>query len=137
MSELIDRLQSAEGPDRDLADDVLRAVGWEGPFEPFLRSAINVDYWMSPERNPVEAINRPDPTASVDAALTLFPEDEQFGFNMDCEAVHKGWCGYVWLGHPTNETSFCRTRLKPTRAEMLADIPRALCIAALKARADT
>ena len=73
-------------------------------------------------------------TSSIDAALTLLPEDLQFGFNMDIEETAEGWCGYVWLDHPTNKDGYCRTRPRPTKRECNEEIPLAICIAALKGR---
>jgi len=114
LATLIERLEKTQGPMRDL--DALIAI----------EMGVNPGYqgdgvWDCPRY-----------TSSVDAALTLMQADLDFGFNMDCESVHGGWCGYVWLDHPTNRSSFVRTRRHETRAGMMADLPRVICIAALK-----
>lgn len=70
---LRDRLKAATGPDRALSDDLLVALcGWTK--EPVLR--IGDDYFMvSPHGTKMLSREAPDPCASIDAAVTLVPED--------------------------------------------------------------
>lgn len=79
-------------------------------------------------------------TASLDSALTLVPDG--CDIHMEVEAVHGGWCGYAWVTPggslvPLSEGDECysRTQLCGTRDEARDRLPRALCAAALRARA--
>lgn len=69
MKDLIERLERASGPDRELANDVLFACGWtahetsDGPD----RHVV----WESPDGHGFEDGDQPDPTASLDAARSL------------------------------------------------------------------
>lgn len=80
-------------------------------------------------------------TSSLDAAVTLMP-DGQWGVNWDIESVFaKGFegnvaiCVYVWLGHPTNVDTFIRSPGCATYADGMKWLPRLICAAALRARA--
>ena len=82
-TELIQRLEQASGPDRELGDAVLLACGWTRSQRSKWNSArqkvgdgtLARDwFWVSPSGYEIEGHRRPDPTASLDAALTLVPE---------------------------------------------------------------
>lgn len=70
--ELIERLERSAGPDRELANDVLFACGWTA-HETSIGPSRHV-VWESPDGHGFEDGDQPDPTASIDAALTLVPE---------------------------------------------------------------
>lgn len=99
MTNLIERLQKATGPDRDLADEVLFACGWRTNFdadeiaevrangwkceaengEEYLdtfEAFLNCACWYAPGDRPfhdkwIEGFYRPNPLASLDAARKL------------------------------------------------------------------
>ncbi len=82
-------------------------------------------------------------TTSLDAAVTLVP-DMQWGVNWDIEGVHaRGFpdnvaiCVYVWLNHPTCQDTFVRSPGSSTYAEAVKWLPRLICAAALRARAES
>lgn len=71
LRELVERLEAAEGPSRELDAEIARALGWKdvgiGPHAP------QTVKWVRPDGS--ETFNRlPAYTASIDAALTLVPE---------------------------------------------------------------
>lgn len=72
MKDLIERLEKATGPDRELGNDILYATGWtvHEIGEGDVRSAI----WTEPRGEEYREGDHPDPTASIDAALTLLPD---------------------------------------------------------------
>lgn len=92
LTELLDRLKAATGPDRELGHDILMAAGWiappiyhehrkagghypedwEGDDEYVKFDAINSEgFWKSPDGPKFSARELPDITASVDDALAL------------------------------------------------------------------
>ena len=68
LLELAERCVNATGPDRVLADEVLLACGWEHISGN--AATMGEDVWYAPDGK-CYGVNRPDPTASLDAALTL------------------------------------------------------------------
>ena len=68
---LAHRCEQATGPDRELGKGVLKACGWTEVIA-FGHS------WLRPDGSPLMASSLPDPTASLDAALTLVPEGWQW-----------------------------------------------------------
>lgn len=134
MKELIERLEKATGPDRELGDDVLMACGWrlieEGP------GPDRILYWAAPDDVPIDPMHggeyangdQPDPTASIDAALTLVPKGMRWLVG----------CGQL---EPTEPLYGAQIR-KPgfsTGGVVISEgesnhMAIALCIAALKAR---
>jgi hypothetical protein len=92
---LAERCEKATGPDRELSDDILRAIGWRTESRGFRNingSTESVAVWLRPGQDfsrddfrwlEDEAANnawssdedwRPNVTASLDAAMTLLPE---------------------------------------------------------------
>lgn len=63
MTDLITRLQAAEGPSRELDAEIALMRGW---------TAFS-DYWLSPSGRQRQ-FHPPSFTSSIDAALTLVPE---------------------------------------------------------------
>lgn len=119
--ELIAALEKATGPDRELGNEVLFACGWrmeeDGPRpDPSL-------YWIAPNGEEFIDGDQPDPTASIDAAMTLVPE------------------GWYCVGVLRDNEGEWVPRLRQNKRGLLsahANHPQlsiALCIAALRARA--
>lgn len=69
LLDLAARVEAVEGPDRELADEVMLATGWTVENH---NSLIN-DWW-SPALKRYPAPARPNPLASLDAAMMLVPE---------------------------------------------------------------
>lgn len=109
---LIERLEAATGPDRELANEVLLACGWTAHVTP----TRMVTYWVkNPDAFPDG--EQPNPLASIDAALTLVPDGWEWALTWHDERAR------FELGDPRlfNEGD------APTT-------PLAICIACLKAR---
>lgn len=122
MNEIIERLEKATGPDRQLGNDVLLACGWrleeegDGPDRRL--------FWSSPDADYNDG-DQPDPTASLDAARLLVS-------------------GFFWLagegktraGEPLGGAQIFRTTylVKPIAEAEHDKVEIALCIAVLKAR---
>lgn len=81
IEDLIGRLRAAAGPDRELADDILLACGWLGQSQTSKISGILIPHWKDPQGRDWPTHLRPDPTASIDAALTLLPEGWEWTVN--------------------------------------------------------
>lgn len=106
-ADIISRLESAEGPDRELDGDIWFAVhGY--------RASANLENY--PSRY----------TASIDAAMTLVPDG--FQAYVDTGIGHGDAHACVWTDHPCRIQGGARQQHSPAIA---------LCIAALKARALT
>lgn len=72
MNDLIEKLENAISPDGALDDDLAKVLGWtftkmKGDARPYWRKPGETAYYMR--------IARPNFTASIDAALTLVPEN--------------------------------------------------------------
>lgn len=123
---LIERLQAASGPDRELDGAIARWLGLEVQL-----ATIGPDHrrkeliWIerpAPDRAP---ISRPVPryTTSTDAALTLMPEGYRYS------------CG-TWEEYPLASATMSEpTSMSPHYYGYSATTALAICIAALKARA--
>lgn len=114
IADIIARLEKLEGPDRALADEILIACGWvydsndEGEItEVFSPAGVM--------HNPLEL---PDPTASIDDALTLLPKDWDWALFSDSDEYR------IELGDP----EIGLEGIGPTAAI-------AICIAALRLKA--
>lgn len=116
---LIAELEAATDDDRDLADKVLKACGW----------TIRVDFprpyphepaqtWIAPDGLEYDESVRPNPLASVDAALTLVPD----GRDWIVEHANRH------ANHPVY-ASVADGKIYHARTPALA-----LCIAALRSR---
>lgn len=131
MKDLIERLGKATGPDRELGNAILFAVGWiqdevgNGPN----RSTV----WVSPDDAGDQFFDgdHPNPTASIDAALTLMPEGHAaavgtmaFRDNPMNREENMPWATY-WTPFGAPHSFYARTP------------PLALCIAAMEARRGT
>lgn len=116
LSDIISRLEALTGPSRELGDEVLRAYGWTTPTG---GGWPNDRFWSQPNGQTYGGVGeRPDPTASVDAALALLPDDS-WEWNL---AWNSGF-GFAEVGDPT------------LHMEGEHKTPAiALCIASLRAR---
>lgn len=119
MRDLIERLERATGPDRELGHKVLLACGWR-------RTCVGHFYgplwhWSSPDgKRSWSEESLPCPTASLDAVLKLMPD----GWIWDVSSS-----GCAWIMR--DDDSFCDSQI------VISGIGNpiiALCIAALKAR---
>lgn len=73
-SDIVERLSKCEGPDRELDEVLLRACGWTVKAVRGLAFLHHV--WIPPDGGkPVDEMDIPRPTESLDAALLLVPED--------------------------------------------------------------
>lgn len=125
LAALIARLEKATGPDRELGNAVLLVSGWtmdeqgDGPARSI--------FWVSPGRD-YDCYNdgyQPNPTASIDAALTLVPD------------VRWDWSVWHLCGHE-HGAMIKAPDLSQWSCDKGAITPAiALCIAALKARLAT
>lgn len=86
--------------------------------------------------------NPPAFVFSLDAAVTLMKGDWGIAWDVECVFAAGesgingvGVCVYVWLDHPTYEDTFCRSPACRTHAEAMRFIPRLICRAALRAKA--
>lgn len=149
---LIERLEMAKGPDRELADDVLLASGWRlnfnadeiedvrkngwkceaengeeytDTFAEFMKFAC----WYPPGSKPfrdkwIHGHVRPDPISSLDAAMSLVPEGWLFGSLVQLYAQPEcQWVAVMWTSD-----GLCRVEAVSVRPA----ISTATC--ALKAR---
>lgn len=69
--DLIARLESAEGPDRELDEAIAYCIGWYS-CPPALTSRTNRDIWFDPDGGEFEEV--PEFTGSLDAAMELMPK---------------------------------------------------------------
>ena len=124
LSSLIAKLEAATEGSRELSDEVLIACGWKRGVvgKPPLQSA----YWKTPDGQRMGweddltsgGVERPDPTQSLDAALTLVPSD----------------CAWDVWGPVSGNAQLMRGSGEIIEA-VAGNAILALCIAALKARA--
>lgn len=125
---LADRVEAADGPDRELDVEIFRAIGHEVEWRPVnyimeLRPIIN---WKAPHVYAGMKEPCPEPTASLDAALSLVPEGAGVEVHRYWTAEHDDavWSAAVIWGMGSVEQSLDR----PSAA-------LALCAAALRALA--
>ena len=138
LSELITLLEGAGEGSRELDAEIGYAVdliaeddlSWRATVD---RAGIEEAVKRANSHQNVWSSYLPHYSTSVDAALSLLPDDEQWGVNWDIEGVHGGVCVYVWTGHPTYESTFVRSPLASSFREAVKHLPRLICIAALKA----
>lgn len=64
---LADRCEKAEGPERELRDEIMLALGWAYRIP----DGLKFHYWFDPSG---KRIDPPDPLRSLDAAMALVPE---------------------------------------------------------------
>ncbi len=136
LATLITRLERATGPDRELGNEVLFQCGWtqaEGGnnlCDPYLE-------WTAPDGDSVLDGDQPDPTASLDAALTLA---KGTGFAIAGPWVYADH--HEWAGREIYNAALA-DEVCGVDVENLEDFPHsgsgatpaiALCIAALRAR---
>ena len=131
MTDLITRLEAATEGSQELGDDVLLACGWTEFIEKGTDNGFGLTddkHWMLPPKSNSMYLRYhshcPNPTTSIDAALTLVPEGwstkiEGGGVRKWNVAVYSGrkgdWAGTLYKYHPA----------------------LAICIAAIKARSTT
>jgi hypothetical protein len=90
LSELIERVENASGPDRLIDGDIALAVGWEGESRYTSQKWSNTfpgcrEHWRY-DREPFDNWKVPRYTESIDAALTLLPD----GYAIDRLSIWKG-----------------------------------------------
>jgi hypothetical protein len=131
LIELAERCEAASGPDRDLADDILRACG----FVQMEKRRTNGGYqqkWKMPDGRHQQISF--DPTKSLDAAMTLVPENCLF-------IARTLWdgpivAGYASVSRYSDDADECDgKRYRDDYPECAATPALALCAAALRARA--
>lgn len=122
LSSVIKELEQAQGPSRELDDAVLLACGWK--TEPGELLGLPITNWVSPTGSVHWRCDVPNPTSSLDAAMSLVPEGHFWSCGGPDETLirrPKPWA-QVWRGKQAEDSGE-----GPTPAI-------ALCIAALKAR---
>ena len=72
-ADLIARLEALEGPDREVANEVLRACGWKQETH-YDRVIGPEPVWLGPAGQVFAEGNQPNPLTCLDAAKTLIPE---------------------------------------------------------------
>lgn len=113
-ADLISRLESAAEGSRGWSDEVLLALGW-------WQSSRGV--WRGPDN--IVAERRPDPTRSVDDALSLVPGRNEHGLEWRIKMERKP-CGTWW--------AMLREHAKDGWDAMAATPALALCAAILRAK---
>ena len=118
---LIERLEKAEGPSRELADEVLLACGWTQPIKTIYGESGRV--WQHP-KGPWSFNERPNPMEDMNEAIELVPE----GWLPNLDTFRSdGNVKYTWLlWKPDNREGH--------NTGTHANIALALCIACLRAR---
>lgn len=121
-ADLIERLEKATGPDRELANEVLLACCWKA--DEYGPGPGRYVIWIDPDPNGEDYIDgdQPDPTASLDAARTLILPEHSFG-GLAQVSPHD-WIMMIF----SRSDSKARWEGEAPTAEL------AVCIAALKAR---
>jgi hypothetical protein len=103
MQDLIERLEKADGPDRELGNDILFAAGWT-QNEMDYGGGNQVTVWMAPDDTEYLDGDHPDPTKSIDAAVALLPS------------------GFWWRGgtcYLSSEATVCPDHNNPEHRERL------------------
>jgi hypothetical protein len=129
---LIKELETADQGSRELSNYVLTALGWTcisaRPVGDVM-TALEAQQWRSPDRKPYTEKEIPDPTQSVDDALSLVPE----GWGLTLE----NWSGLDTEGRVfvdgRGHVELCPAVGGGVEASA-ATLPLAICIAILKAR---
>jgi hypothetical protein len=122
MTDLIQRLRAATGPDRELDAEICRRLGYE------VRTDGGRGHYYEPKKN-WSWENVPAYTASLDAAMTLVPDETMasVGRWKHCEAGTWHWSAQI--------LPVCRIVESHERHQAEAPTPAlALTIAALLAR---
>lgn len=119
LLELAERVEAASGPDRELDVATHEAIG-----APFV-----MEYWTEADTEPTRNLSHvPRYTASLDAALTLVPEEWHTG------AYHQGPSGkpHHWILRTIadGDQRYTEVDAKASTSAL------ALCAAALRARAN-
>ena len=118
MDDLIRKLANAECGSRELGDEVLLAVGWKHTSVGYFHGPIY--RWSAGDGKPSCAEeDRPNPTTSLDAALTLVPE------------------GWSWLSGSEESWVWPSGGMSKGHRVWAKTPAIALCIAALKARQES
>lgn len=112
IDELIDALEKAEGPSRELDAEIAGAFGWA------VLSSFTGGIYRAAPPGKIDCRPLPDFTSSLDAALTLVPEGWIWSVSSS---------GCVWV-MPSDDVE------GQIVVSGIADPIIALCIAALKAR---
>lgn len=132
LSDLIARLEAATEGSRALDCEVALAVGWTTRIH---KPQTNYDMewveWLPPRGKLAEVSTVVDRyTRSIDAALTLVPAGFDYGFSYSKKDGLE-----AWVQRPFRE-GICHQGYAPEGADDDKTRALAICIAALKARAD-
>ena len=132
MKDLITKLEAATEGSRELDEKVLRAVGWfttdeDAPGYPDGTLTI----WHKPNGEALTILRLPQPTRSIDAALTLVPEGWLWSVHKGCD--HYGMPIDQSLERYSAEVGECLERMR-AKWYWAATPALALNIAVLKAR---
>lgn len=135
-AELIERLERAEWPSRELDAEIDAFLGWAPLANPTSAGGL-IDMMVSPSG---ETVRRTVPhyTASIDAALTLVPEGWRIAGFVEYGNGMK-WKGRIYCALvPSDLSHLPRTYAAHSAAAVRCDHAAtpaiALCIAALKAK---
>jgi hypothetical protein len=125
---LAERCEAATGPDRELDDEIARALGWTQHTDEDDPVFVNQTstWWAEPGREWSTCSVVPSYTASLDAAMTLVPE----GWRPIIDMASEEGAALVDLW------ALPEASPKPTRKHAKAATPAlALCAAALRSHA--
>lgn len=95
LKSLIERVEAASGPDRELDTEVFRAIGAPVPFQWFNKvAALSYDEkqkcWIAPIGDMQLRYEPPHYTASLDAVMALMPEGHTYDIG-DCNEDNLPW----------------------------------------------
>jgi len=129
LIELAERVERAEGADRELGREVLLACGWRKTHRPWFLGPIF--HWSSPDGAvgfDDDHFYRHDPTNSINTAMALVPDEEGVGWRISDGAG--GPTAEVWRFDYDTGREVYHVGANPTATPALA-----IVAAALKARA--
>lgn len=117
---LIERLEAASGPDRELDEAIGLDLGWSPVSNPTFATGL-MGRWYTPDGRMTDHYGIPRWTASLDAAMTLIPEGCVTYLASEDRHSHR------WEWSLRDKYAVRHHARAPTPA-------LALCIASLKAR---
>lgn len=129
LAALIERLESAPAGSLELDREILwawfpeeRKAVFDGVRHISTMTSANGEFWFNPLDNREDC---PQYSTSIDAALTLVPDNHAWMVRQWVDPLPPGWCAYVHAANRQQPDVFVPKAGSPALA---------LCIAALRAR---